>query len=184
MNKQEFLANRKGNLHYKTLIDKELRQWKSSHNITETCDVHHRDDTEECRKYNEEHYELWGFEIDENGNEYFEYGKYVVFMTHSEHSSYHNTGSRHPQFGKQLTLETKARISAKVKGEKNPFYGKHHSRESNTKNSETNKQNFKRYVAAYHAYKERGGELMWQRFLTALSKRDLHIEDFLELNIQ
>lgn len=184
MNKQEFAANRKGNLHYKTLIDKKLRQWKSLNNITEMYDVHHRDDTEECRKYNEEHYELWGFEIDENGNEHFEYGKYVVFMSHSEHSSYHNTGNKHPQFGRHLSDTTKVKISAKVSGENAPMYGKHHRYESNIKNSETNKQNFKRYVAAYHAYKEHGGELVWQRFLTALSKRDLHIEDLLELNTQ
>ena len=29
--------------------------------------IHHLRDTEEQRKYNDEHYELWGFEIDENG---------------------------------------------------------------------------------------------------------------------
>ena len=28
--------------------------------------IHHLRDTEEQRKYNDEHYELWGFEIDEN----------------------------------------------------------------------------------------------------------------------
>ena len=40
--------------------------------------IHHLRDTEEQRKYNDEHYELWGFEIDEDGNEHFEYGKYVL----------------------------------------------------------------------------------------------------------
>lgn len=30
-----------------------------------------------------------GFEIDENGNEHFEYGKYIVFVTHEEHSAIH-----------------------------------------------------------------------------------------------
>lgn len=50
---------------------------------------HHLRDTEEQRKYNDEHYELWGFEIDENGNEHFEYGKYVVFMTPEEHNTLH-----------------------------------------------------------------------------------------------
>lgn len=43
--------------------------------------IHHLRDTEEQRKYNDEHYELFGFEIDENGNEHFEYGKYVIFVT-------------------------------------------------------------------------------------------------------
>ena len=36
-----------------------LRQWKSDNNYDCKCVVHHRDDTEECRKYNQEHYELW-----------------------------------------------------------------------------------------------------------------------------
>lgn len=50
---------------------------------------HHLRDTEEQRKYNDEHYEMWGFEIDENGNEHFEYGKYIIFVTHDEHSKIH-----------------------------------------------------------------------------------------------
>lgn len=51
--------------------------------------IHHLRDTEEQRKYNDEHYELWGFELDENGNEYFEYGKYVIFVTKEEHIEIH-----------------------------------------------------------------------------------------------
>lgn len=50
---------------------------------------HHLRDTEEQRKYNDEHYELWGFEIDEDGNEHFEYGKYVIFVTKEEHAEIH-----------------------------------------------------------------------------------------------
>ena len=50
---------------------------------------HHLRDTEEQRKYNDEHYELWGFEIDEDGNEHFEYGKYIVFVTKEEHLAIH-----------------------------------------------------------------------------------------------
>ena len=51
---------------------------------------HHLRDTEEQRKYNDEHYELWGFEIDENGNEHFEYGKYIIFVTEEWHNNYHH----------------------------------------------------------------------------------------------
>lgn len=51
--------------------------------------IHHLRDTEEQRKYNDEHYELWGFEIDEDGNEHFEYGKYVIFVTPDEHRKIH-----------------------------------------------------------------------------------------------
>lgn len=61
----------------------------------ENCDVdakviHHLRDTEEQRKYNDEHYELFGFEIDEDGNEVFNYGKYVVFWTKEHHDEYHS----------------------------------------------------------------------------------------------
>lgn len=60
----------------------------------ENCDkdakvIHHLRDTEEQRKYNDEHYELFGFELDENGNESFTYGKYVVFWTKEHHDKYH-----------------------------------------------------------------------------------------------
>ena len=60
----------------------------------ENCDkdakvIHHLRDTEEQRKYNDEHYEMFGFEIDENGDEIFNYGKYVVFWTKEHHSEYH-----------------------------------------------------------------------------------------------
>lgn len=51
---------------------------------------HHLRDTEEQRKYNDAHYELWGFEIDENGNEHFEYGKYMIFVTNEEHLQIHS----------------------------------------------------------------------------------------------
>lgn len=52
--------------------------------------IHHLRDTEEQRKYNDEHYEMFGIEIDENGNEHFEYGKYVVFWTKEHHNEYHH----------------------------------------------------------------------------------------------
>jgi len=52
--------------------------------------IHHLRDTEEQRKYNDEHYELFGFEIDGNGKEHFEYGKYVVFWTKEHHNEYHH----------------------------------------------------------------------------------------------
>lgn len=38
------------------MIRAKLKKWKLENNITERCVVHHRDDTEECLKYNEEHY--------------------------------------------------------------------------------------------------------------------------------
>lgn len=47
--------------------------------------IHHLRDTEEQRKYNDEHYELWGHNLDGT----FEYGKYVIFVTQEEHSRIH-----------------------------------------------------------------------------------------------
>ena len=127
----------------------------------ENCDkdakvIHHLRDTEEQRKYNDEHYELFGFEIDENGNEHFEYGKYVVFWTKEHHNEYHKDSdeTRHKKSvsGKirwQDTLYRDHMIkviremwsdehrrrnrSNAYSGEGNPFYGKHHSQETKEK---------------------------------------------------
>lgn len=52
--------------------------------------IHHLRDTEEQRLYNDTYYERWGFEIDENGNTNFEYGKYVLFVTEEWHHNYHS----------------------------------------------------------------------------------------------
>lgn len=149
MNRQEFCElNKYCAYHYK--VKKMLKQWKSDNNITERCIIHHRDDNDEVRTYNEAHYELWGFEIDENGEEHFEYGKYIKFMTASEHTKYHSTGrqfseshrdnlskalhnhfsnTRSPMYGQHHTDDTKAKISNALKGvykgENNPMYGVH-----------------------------------------------------------
>lgn len=54
-------------------------------NSTNKTVVHHLRDTEEQRKYNDTFYERWGF--NEDGT--FEYGKYVIFVTHDEHNKIH-----------------------------------------------------------------------------------------------
>ena len=129
MNRKEYLNNKqKHNNHYK-LVQKLLKEWKLANNITERCDVHHRDDTDECRKYNDAHYELWGCE--EDGT--FEYGKYVVFMTAADHARYHHIGNKNPMYGKPRPEEVKSKLSALFKGENNPFYGKHHTDEVHAK---------------------------------------------------
>lgn len=118
MNKEEYY-NTSGV--YKTYeykyVQSLLHQWKTENNYTCKCVVHHRDDTEECRKYNTEHYERWGF--NEDGT--FEYGKYIVFMTMSEHMRYHNAGVNNPMYG------------VRKLGVDNPFYGHMHSHESKEK---------------------------------------------------
>lgn len=91
--------------------------------------IHHLRDTEEQRKYNDEHYELWGFEIDENGNEHFEYGKYVVFVTEEWHNNYHSQSDETKRKNSEsvkasMTEDVRKRISKSLTGEKNPMYGK------------------------------------------------------------
>lgn len=94
---------------------------------------HHLRDTEEQRKYNDEHYELWGFEIDKNGNEHFEYGKYIIFVTKEEHVEIHKcsyetreklSGENNGMYGKHHSEETKKKMSENHLGEKNHMYGK------------------------------------------------------------
>lgn len=77
--------------------------------------IHHLRDTKEQRKYNDEHYELWGHNLDGT----FEYGKYVIFVTKEEHIEIHRD-----------SYETKQKKSTATKGENNPFYDKHHSDET------------------------------------------------------
>jgi hypothetical protein len=88
--------------------------------------IHHLRDTEEQRKYNDEHYEMFGFELDENGNESFTYGKYVVFWTKEHHNEYH-----------RCSEETRKKRSESLKGEGNYWYGKHRSDGEKSKISTT-----------------------------------------------
>lgn len=62
---------------------------------------HHLRDTEEQRKYNDEHYEYFGFNQDGT----FEYGKYIIFVTKEEHSSLHS-----------VSEETRKKRSKSLKG--------------------------------------------------------------------
>ena len=91
---------------------------------------HHLRDTEEQRKYNDEHYELWGFEIDENGNEHFEYGKYMIFVTNEEHLKIHescedtNTKRSVSMTEKWQQDDYRSKVSSSLSGKNNPMYGK------------------------------------------------------------
>ena len=101
--------------------------------------IHHLRDTEEQRKYNDEHYELWSFNLDGT----FEYGKYVIFVTHEEHTNIHahlyETRSKISEsLNNYWTIEKRAEWSKKMSGNGNPFYGKHHSQETKEKLSGEN----------------------------------------------
>ena len=159
MNNKEYWsqADATSTSNYRTIRAK-LKKWKLENNITERCVVHHRDDTEECLKYNEEHYERWGF--NEDGT--FEYGKYVVFMTLSEHSVYHSTGERSSMFGMHHSEETRAKMSAAHKGRK--FYDEHRAKISAAR---------KGTKVLYTTYKNNGGILKWNDFCKALSNGDI-----------
>lgn len=161
-----------------------LKTWKAKNNIVERCIVHHRDDTEECIKYNEEHYELWGFNLDGT----FEYGKYVVFMTMAEHVKHHHTGSKRSKDtcrriseakqGTKLSDETRKRMSEARRGDKNPrfgkgyviagerngMFGKHHTEEA----CECIREAALKDGYIYKLYKNNGGTLSWQAFRHAL----------------
>lgn len=134
--------NRK-NPEYKQ-VQRLLKEWKHANNITEKCVAHHRDDTEECRKYNTEHYERWGCE--EDGT--FTLGKYVIFMTQADHVKHHRTGQHHSDearkkireasIGRHPSDEARQKMREAQLGERNHFYGKTHSEETIKKIREAN----------------------------------------------
>lgn len=64
------------------------RSLKYNNDPNANC-IHHLQDTEEQIKYNDEHYEYFGF--NEDGT--FEYGKYVIFVTKEWHDNYHRNSA-------------------------------------------------------------------------------------------
>lgn len=199
MNRAEWITDGRHLNEYRRYVNHALKQWKLENNIIEKCVVHHRDDTEETRKYNSEHYERWGF--NENG-EFIE-GQYVIFMTLSEHTAYHHIGKISPRRGKKcseetcekisvnnarywkdkkLSDETRDKISAANKGRKlsdetrakmsATRKGKKFSEEHRAKMSAT-KQGEK---VLYVAYKNNGGILKWNDFRKALSNGKITFE--------
>ena len=160
MNREEYYSRK---MCTKPQIVKDaFKRWKLENNIAKRCVIHHRDDTEETRKYNEEHYELWGCNLDGT----FEYGKYVVFMTNAEHTTYHKPNSYFTEetrrklsaalTGRVFTTEHREKIGASLKGRthlppsdetrrkmseshkgsNNAMYGRHHSDETRNRLSE------------------------------------------------
>ena len=88
--------------------------------------IHHLRGTEEQQKYNDEHYELWGFNLDGT----FEYEKYVIFVTKEQHTEIHKCSEEtinkiSTTLKKTLsTDEQKLRRSEAMRGKNNPMYGK------------------------------------------------------------
>jgi len=158
--------------------------------------IHHLRDTEEQRKYNDEHYELWGHNLDGT----FEYGKYVVFVTKEEHDSYHQssdetrkkisngvkraldnglrekrvkqmTGCGNPQYGKVGPASTCFGRRGELHpmyGKPSPFKGHHFSEESKKKLRESRQAGIKFRNDQYNKYLEIGGSLSKKSFLKIL----------------
>lgn len=179
MNKKEYYNTYSAhNSFERKHVQELLHQWKIDNNYTCKCVVHHRDDTEECRRYNEEHYELWGF--NEDGT--FEYGKYVVFMTRSEHRGYHNKDLRtfSQQRNKKISIahfgdrnvakrpDVRAKLSESRMGNKNPMYGKHMSQSAKEIVREKTRIRMQALQFLYKAYKNNGGILQWNNFISAI----------------
>lgn len=95
--------------------------------------IHHLRDTEEQRKYNDEHYELWGHNLDGS----FEYGKYVIFVTEEWHSKYHSFSE---ETRKVMSENTRAaRDEAWIENQRQKHLGKKASDETRKKMSESHK---------------------------------------------
>lgn len=209
MNNQEYWSGGRYicNTAYYKYVHRLLETWKIENNITECCVVHHRDDNEEVRAYNNEHYERWGF--NEDGT--FEYGKYVIFMTNAKHVGYHNKsrkvsqetrekhrarwlGEKNPHYGKPLPEEIKAKISNTLKGKMPWMYGKHHSIETKSKISNAlkgkplsdecrakmsaaRKRNLIGLRLLYNVYKSNNGVKKWNDFQKAIYNGDITFEE-------
>ena len=149
---------------------------------------HHLRDTEEQRKYNDEHYEMWGFEIDENGNEHFEYGKYIIFVTKEEHSKIHAcseetrnkrskslSGENHPFYGRHHTEEAKKKISNAHLGVKNHNYGKPRSEDTRKKISESNKRSMtderRKLISSYRSGSKVSSETIEKMRLASIGRK-------------
>lgn len=148
--------------------------------------IHHLRDTEEQRKYNDEHYELWGHNLDGT----FEYGKYVVFWTKEKHDQYHaqseETRKKNSKGVKaSITSERRKRMSEVQSGENNSMYGKRgklapcygrcgelhpmYGKCHTDKAKEQIKYTMNILKSEYRKYKEGGGTLKWNKFMKELS---------------
>lgn len=199
MNKEEYFISEiyRKNSEYLS-VQKMLQEWKYNNNITKMCIVHHRDDTDECRRYNEEHYELWGF--NEDGT--FEYGKYVMFMTQAEHCSYHMQGDRNPMKkpsvrakiseinkGKVIPKEIRDKISITTKiAMQSPEIrskiskartGSKSSTETKLKISTASKNIITPVKEAYYIYISIGGTVKWNTFQKLFRNKDPQIMSYL-----
>lgn len=202
MNREEYYNGNNRNKYHR-YVHRLLETWKVKNNITERCVVHHIDDEPAAIEYNNTHYEMFGCEIDKNGDLKFELGKYVQFMTHAEHMSHHHTGKifseetkkkisiakvgkplsqeaknklRAINTGKTLSEETKKKISIANTGVNNGFYGKTHSNEVKAKISAKISAQQKGYSLLWNVYKNNDGTKSYNEFKHAIKTGDITFE--------
>ena len=158
--------------------------------------IHHLRDTEEQRKYNDEHYELWGHNLDGS----FEYGKYVIFVTKSEHRLLHkhsdetkkkiSENNARNMLGKHHSDETKKRISnsrkGKCSGENHFNYGKKFSSEFRKKLSDAHKGKPSSFTGKHHTdeAKRRDGAASRARLAVVSEAYHIYKDNGGELNWQ
>lgn len=79
---------------------------RASNDLVETWDLHHRKEDE---GYSKE-------DLIDSGLYYKRPACELIFLTHSEHSSLHKKGEKHPSYGKHHSEEWKMKISEALKG--------------------------------------------------------------------
>jgi len=139
MNRNEWLEACRNNvpgIYYWRIKCEEIRKALKYNENPEATNKHHLFNTPEQIAYNNEHYEMWGFNLDGT----FEYGKYIVFVTPEEHHKIHSdsdvTKQRRSESqklrwkNKPMSDKTRQRLREANLGENNPMYGKHQSEET------------------------------------------------------
>lgn len=146
MNRKEWLEcdNNEIKWYWRTKCE-EIRKTLKYNPDPKATHKHHLFNTPEQIKYNNSHYEMWGF--NEDGT--FEYGKYIIFVTPEEHSKLHSESEitkyrksesqKNRHLNNPVSEETRKKLREKNLGKKNPMYGKHPSDETRKKMSESQK---------------------------------------------
>lgn len=92
---------------------------------TQIWDCHHRGEILSCGTYSRQDLKRFGLYWHRPASE-------LIFLPHGKHRRLHNDRMK-------ISDETKRKISESHKGEKNKFFGKHHSEEARRKISEARK---------------------------------------------
>ena len=166
-----------------------LHEWQKDHHLENVpCAVHHLMDTPEQIKYNTEHYEMWGHNLDGT----FEYGKYVICCTKADHVKIH-AAAEPGKYGHEVSEETRKKLSERFKGEDNPQYGrrgelaacygrtgdkhpmfgKTHTEEARNKIGEASKKRHAACRLLFNVYTENGGKLKYIEFRRAIKNGDI-----------